>query len=349
MSAIVLDPSAPGVATSIVPERHVYKTTDGGGHWSVPLPVGSSYLLFSEATSSDRAGVDPAIRSRSTRPGRHLRSASPRSGTSSRARTAAEAGPSFTGTLRDGCDPRPRPSTSPPSSVYVHGARSRTEERPGRLRTVPAPASIPPEPWRSPPPRIATLYIDVRSGIPIRPARHAINDRGLTLERTGRTGDARGRRPDRFADGLLAGPGGVLRVRSNAGATWTDENDGLPDPTRRRSRSIPPSPSRVYAGTRSRASSRGTLLGRLGSLLHALPDDPLPRGNRFKAEVAWSVPSDGRTGHGMARPLTTDTGAFWFFSADNIELVLKVLDGRLLNGAFWVFYGALSDVQYTSP
>ena len=49
----------------------------------------------------------------------------------------------------------------------------------------------------------------------------------------------------------------------------------------------------------------------------------------------------------MVRPLTGDTGAFWFFSADNVELVLKVLDGRSLNGAFWVFYGALSDVQYT--
>jgi hypothetical protein len=28
------------------------------------------------------------------------------------------------------------------------------------------------------------------------------------------------------------------------------------------------------------------------------------------------------------------------------ELAIKVLDGRAVNGSFWVFYGALSDVQY---
>ncbi|HEX9669687.1 MAG TPA: hypothetical protein VGC93_09405, partial [Thermoanaerobaculia bacterium] len=35
------------------------------------------------------------------------------------------------------------------------------------------------------------------------------------------------------------------------------------------------------------------------------------------------------------------------FDASNIELVVKVLDGRPLNGKFWFFYGALSDVEYT--
>ena len=27
--------------------------------------------------------------------------------------------------------------------------------------------------------------------------------------------------------------------------------------------------------------------------------------------------------------------------------MVKVLDGRTVNGKFWVFYGALSDVEYT--
>jgi hypothetical protein len=44
--------------------------------------------------------------------------------------------------------------------------------------------------------------------------------------------------------------------------------------------------------------------------------------------------------------LAGDTGAFSFFGADNTELVVKVLDGRAVNGRFWVFYGALSDVAY---
>ena len=67
---------------------------------------------------------------------------------------------------------------------------------------------------------------------------------------------------------------------------------------------------------------------------------------RFAVEVAWTDFED-RTGAGTTIPLTSDTGGFWFFDDANVELVLKVLDGRPLNGKFWVFYGALSNVEYT--
>jgi hypothetical protein len=67
---------------------------------------------------------------------------------------------------------------------------------------------------------------------------------------------------------------------------------------------------------------------------------------RFKLEVRWTD-FEGKTGVGTAVPLTADTGYFWFFSSSNVELVVKVLDARPLNGHFWVFYGALSNVQYT--
>jgi ELWxxDGT repeat protein len=72
-------------------------------------------------------------------------------------------------------------------------------------------------------------------------------------------------------------------------------------------------------------------------------------GGRYQVEVAWRDPLD-RRGAGMAVPLTGatgDTGAFWFFGADNYELVVKVLDGTAVNGHVWVFYGALSNVEYT--
>ena len=45
-------------------------------------------------------------------------------------------------------------------------------------------------------------------------------------------------------------------------------------------------------------------------------------------------------------PLTADTGYFWFFSDNNVELVVKVVDGRAVNGRYWFFAGALSDVEY---
>jgi ELWxxDGT repeat protein len=67
---------------------------------------------------------------------------------------------------------------------------------------------------------------------------------------------------------------------------------------------------------------------------------------RFELTVDWSDFSGG-SGVGQAHPLTADTGSFWFFDEDNIELVIKVLDARAVNGRFWVFYGALSNVEYT--
>jgi hypothetical protein len=69
-------------------------------------------------------------------------------------------------------------------------------------------------------------------------------------------------------------------------------------------------------------------------------------GGRFRVAVDWDVETQNQSGAGMAVPLTSDTGYFWFFSANNIELVVKVVDGRSFNGRFWVFYGALSNVKY---
>jgi len=69
-------------------------------------------------------------------------------------------------------------------------------------------------------------------------------------------------------------------------------------------------------------------------------------GNRFRVEVSWTD-FQGVTGVGEAVPLSDDTGYFWFFDSANVELVVKVLDGTGINGHFWVFYGALSNVAYT--
>lgn len=68
---------------------------------------------------------------------------------------------------------------------------------------------------------------------------------------------------------------------------------------------------------------------------------------RFRVEVEWRDPRSGDTGVGYAIPGTEDTGYFWFFDSQNVELAVKVLDARPINGRFWVFYGALSDVEYT--
>jgi hypothetical protein len=54
-----------------------------------------------------------------------------------------------------------------------------------------------------------------------------------------------------------------------------------------------------------------------------------------------ALPSSGTA---RARPLTADTGAFWFFDEANLELVVKVLDACPVNGHFWVFAAGLTNV-----
>ncbi len=69
-------------------------------------------------------------------------------------------------------------------------------------------------------------------------------------------------------------------------------------------------------------------------------------GGRFRVEVRWrNQHAGGVEGAGRAMAGTDDTGFFWFFDADNLELAVKVLDARAINGRFWVFYGGLSDVE----
>jgi hypothetical protein len=79
----------------------------------------------------------------------------------------------------------------------------------------------------------------------------------------------------------------------------------------------------------------------------ANPDSLCLNGGRFEVQGGWEVASSGASGRARATSLGPETGSFWFFDPSNVELTLKVLDGRPINGKFWVLYGALSDVAYT--
>lgn len=48
----------------------------------------------------------------------------------------------------------------------------------------------------------------------------------------------------------------------------------------------------------------------------------------------------------QAVPLTVDAGAFWVFTDNNIELVMKIVDGRAANDHYWLFVASLTDVYY---
>jgi hypothetical protein len=72
------------------------------------------------------------------------------------------------------------------------------------------------------------------------------------------------------------------------------------------------------------------------------------QGGRFAVEVTVDDPRLGPAfpRPAGAEPLTADTGTFWFFRPANVELMTKVLDGRAVNGRFWFFSGALSNVGH---
>jgi CSLREA domain-containing protein len=86
--------------------------------------------------------------------------------------------------------------------------------------------------------------------------------------------------------------------------------------------------------------------GAVESPLHAVcvPGGPVLclRNGRFRVTADWSSPT-GSGGPATAAPLTDDTGNYWFFSPQNLELTVKVVDGCALNDRWWVFSSGLTD------
>ena len=64
----------------------------------------------------------------------------------------------------------------------------------------------------------------------------------------------------------------------------------------------------------------------------------------FRADVTWRTATS--SGQGTAVPYTDFNGGFWFFTPDNIELVVRVLDACDSNDRFWVFAAATTDVEF---
>lgn len=69
-------------------------------------------------------------------------------------------------------------------------------------------------------------------------------------------------------------------------------------------------------------------------------------GGRFRARATWKA-GDGRAGLASVLPVpSADSGLLWFVSPDNLELLVKVLDGCAQNGWYWIFTGPATNVQY---
>ena len=68
--------------------------------------------------------------------------------------------------------------------------------------------------------------------------------------------------------------------------------------------------------------------------------------SRYAIEVDWRS-ADGAVGEAtVVHAGTNDSGMFWFFSRDNWEILIKVLDGCKLNGNVWVYGASTTDLGY---
>ena len=87
--------------------------------------------------------------------------------------------------------------------------------------------------------------------------------------------------------------------------------------------------SRVLAGDGACASDTETLC------LHS---------GRYEVRADWWT-ADGDRGAAQVVPKgTSDSGLFRFFDAENWEMLIKVLDGCAINGHYWVYSAAATDL-----
>lgn len=102
----------------------------------------------------------------------------------------------------------------------------------------------------------------------------------------------------------------------------------------------------VFSGGTSVASATATACTPSATVLCV---DDHAGDKRFQVEAAFQTSQNGgSSGNGQAIPLTslgvTHGGLFWFFSADNPELLVKVLNTCSFSSRIWVFASAGTNV-----
>lgn len=68
---------------------------------------------------------------------------------------------------------------------------------------------------------------------------------------------------------------------------------------------------------------------------------------KFRVTVEWSTPDGALHGDAYAVPLSKEAGYLWFFQGSNPEIMVKILDGRPVNGNWWVFISSNTNLEFT--
>lgn len=72
-----------------------------------------------------------------------------------------------------------------------------------------------------------------------------------------------------------------------------------------------------------------------------------PGGRSHTVEVTYQDPFTGEETKAGVLPFSDEGATFWFFNPTNPEISLKILDGRGVNGHYWVFVSSLTSVEFT--
>jgi len=70
-------------------------------------------------------------------------------------------------------------------------------------------------------------------------------------------------------------------------------------------------------------------------------------GGRFKVTVAWVTSTAKGVGTTVPLPSNPDSGLFYFFAPNSIEMLIKVLNACSLTNSYWIFFAATTNVQFT--
>lgn len=68
--------------------------------------------------------------------------------------------------------------------------------------------------------------------------------------------------------------------------------------------------------------------------------------HEFRVRVEWSTPDGALHGNAYGVPLSKESGYLWFFQGSNPEIMVKILDGRPVNGHWWVFISSNTSLEF---
>jgi hypothetical protein len=132
-------------------------------------------------------------------------------------------------------------------------------------------------------------------------------------------------------------PAGTLASQADTGFPLTGTATAPPPPTAPAA-SARPAPS----ATASDQDSPSNLALVCNSSLQAL----CLAASEFSVQVTFQETAGAPASAGQAVQLSGEGGYFWFFGPNDVELSVKILDGRAINGHVWVFYGSLTNVAF---